>query len=99
MSFWFVFPLSCCISPWLRPFVRLFGISVSSHSLRLAASPGDWQAVTATKRQPPREAPEAQGGQRCGTEAMPSYSDPRWGNRGEQWVDVPCAFGAIVKTT
>lgn len=70
MSFWFVFPPSRCILPWLQLFVRLFGISVSSHSLRLAASPGDWRTVTVTKCQLPREAPEAQGRQHHGTEVM-----------------------------
>lgn len=92
MSFWFVFPLSCCISPWLQPFVRLFGISVFSHSLRLAASPGDWQAVTVTSCQPPREAPGSQAGQQLGTEVLPPCSDPGWGNTGEQRADVLCAL-------
>lgn len=92
MSFWFVFPLSCCISPWLQPFVRLFGISVFSHSLRLAASPGDWQAVTVTSCQPPREGPGSQAGQRLGTEVLPPCCDSGWGNMGEYWADVLCAF-------
>lgn len=73
MSFWFVFRLSCCNLPRLQPFIRHFGISVPSHSLRLAASAGDQASA-------PSEAPEAQDGQRHGTEVMPSCSDPRWGN-------------------